>query len=120
MTAPNTGARAANPPVDRGAGLWHHAPMSTSAPPVIVAALSTLVALAACSTTVPHSTKHISVNGGVSAVFTVPASLDMLSEETFFDQPWPSDLRVENGLAAPHRATTTRTTSASSTRTSRR
>jgi hypothetical protein len=32
----------------------------------------------------------------VSAVYTVPASLDDLSEKTFFDQPWPNDLRVEN------------------------
>src|SRR5262249_42337075 len=33
----------------------------------------------------------------VSAVYTVPASLDELSESTFFDQPWPNDLRLENG-----------------------
>ncbi len=34
---------------------------------------------------------------GVMAVYTIPASLDALSDETFFDQPWPSDLRLENG-----------------------
>jgi hypothetical protein len=34
---------------------------------------------------------------GVSAVYTVPASLDGLAEATFFDHPWPSDLRLENG-----------------------
>src|SRR5262245_29726497 len=31
----------------------------------------------------------------VSSIFVVPASLEELSEETFFDQPWPSDLRRE-------------------------
>jgi hypothetical protein len=35
--------------------------------------------------------------GAVSAVFTVPASLDDLAQETFFDQPWPCDLRREDG-----------------------
>jgi hypothetical protein len=34
-----------------------------------------------------------------SSVFFVPASLDELSEATFFDHPWPSDLRLENGRA---------------------
>lgn len=33
----------------------------------------------------------------VFAIYEMPASLDALSEKTFFDQPWPSDLRVENG-----------------------
>ncbi len=33
----------------------------------------------------------------VFAVYTVPASLDALAEKTFFDHPWPSDLRLENG-----------------------
>ncbi len=33
----------------------------------------------------------------VSAIYTVPESLDALSEETFFDHPWPSDLRLEGG-----------------------
>jgi len=32
-----------------------------------------------------------------TAVYELPASLDALSEETFFDHPWPSDLRLENG-----------------------
>ncbi len=31
------------------------------------------------------------------SVFVVPASLSELSEETFFDHPWPSDFRLENG-----------------------
>jgi len=33
----------------------------------------------------------------VSAIYTVPASLDALSGATFFDHPWPSDLRLEGG-----------------------
>jgi hypothetical protein len=33
----------------------------------------------------------------VSAVYVVPASLSELSETTFFDHPFPSDLRVEGG-----------------------
>jgi hypothetical protein len=37
------------------------------------------------------------IGGGVTAVYTVPASLAQLAQETFFDQPWPSDLRLENG-----------------------
>lgn len=32
-----------------------------------------------------------------TAMWAVPASLDELSQETFYDHPWPSDLRVENG-----------------------
>ena len=34
---------------------------------------------------------------GVTAVYTVPRSLDELAQATFFDHPWPSDLRLENG-----------------------
>src|SRR5262245_50632566 len=33
----------------------------------------------------------------VTAIYAVPPTLDGLSQETFFDQPWPNDLRVENG-----------------------
>lgn len=33
----------------------------------------------------------------VFAIYAVPASLDALAGETFFDHPWPSDLRLENG-----------------------
>jgi hypothetical protein len=33
----------------------------------------------------------------VSAIYAVPASLDELAGEKFFDHPWPSDLRMENG-----------------------
>ncbi len=33
----------------------------------------------------------------VFAIYAVPASLETLAEQTFFDHPWPSDLRIENG-----------------------
>lgn len=40
-------------------------------------------------------------SGGEAAatapLYVVPASLSELANETFFDHPWPSDLRVENG-----------------------
>ncbi|APR81642.1 Putative extracellular enzyme of alpha/beta hydrolase superfamily protein [Minicystis rosea] len=32
-----------------------------------------------------------------TAIYALPTSLDALSQETFFDHPWPSDLRLENG-----------------------
>lgn len=35
----------------------------------------------------------------VSSLFVAPQSLNELSEATFFDHPWPSDLRLENGKA---------------------
>lgn len=34
-----------------------------------------------------------------TSIFTVPERLDDLSEETFFDHPWPSDLRLLHGKA---------------------
>lgn len=33
----------------------------------------------------------------VFAIYEMPESLDALADKTFFDQPWPSDLRLENG-----------------------
>ncbi|MBK9259863.1 MAG: hypothetical protein IPM54_08510 [Polyangiaceae bacterium] len=39
----------------------------------------------------------IGAEPSVFAIYAVPASLDALAEETFFDHPWPSDLRIENG-----------------------
>ncbi len=36
-------------------------------------------------------------SSGVSSIYVVPSSLSSLSEETFFDQPWPNDLRLEDG-----------------------
>lgn len=53
-------------------------------------ALSTL-SLAACSTASPVGTSD------VTSLYVVPSSLSELSEERFFDHPWPSDLRLENG-----------------------
>jgi len=63
---------------------------------LLLAALPPAALVAGCSSTTPAS----GVSGGVSDVsslFVVPSSLDELSEERFFDQPWPSDLRLENG-----------------------
>lgn len=34
---------------------------------------------------------------GASSIFAVPADIAALHEETFFDQPFPSDLRIEGG-----------------------
>jgi hypothetical protein len=48
--------------------------------------------LAACGGT--GSGKDVS---DVSAIYALPASLDELSQETFFDHPWPSDMRLEGG-----------------------
>jgi hypothetical protein len=54
-----------------------------------LAAASLLATLLGCG-----SGKLVSTT---SAIYVVPASLDELSQETFFDHPWPSDLRLENG-----------------------
>ena len=35
-------------------------------------------------------------SGAVSSIFVVPGELSELSEETFFDHPWPSDLRRDD------------------------
>ncbi|MFT3775819.1 MAG: hypothetical protein QM820_61530 [Minicystis sp.] len=51
-----------------------------------VAAL-TLTTLLGCSREVSTTT----------AIYALPASLDELAQETFFDHPWPSDLRLEGG-----------------------
>jgi hypothetical protein len=53
----------------------------------LVAAALLAVPLAGCG----------SGGSGVTAMYTVPSSLTQLSEGTFFDHPWPSDLRLENG-----------------------
>ena len=53
-------------------------------------ALSTL-SLAACSSAPAPGTSD------VTSLYVVPSSLSELSEERFFDHPWPSDLRLENG-----------------------
>ncbi len=59
---------------------------------LLLAALPSCALVAGCSSTVP--THGVS---DVSSLFVVPSSLSELSEERFFDQPWPSDLRLENG-----------------------
>ncbi len=56
--------------------------------PLLGALLLAPLALTACGTTaVPDTT----------STFVVPDSLDALSEATFFDHPWPSDLRLVAG-----------------------
>src|SRR5258708_2612902 len=37
----------------------------------------------------------IDVTDGATSVWVAPASLDDLSEEHFYDHPWPSDVRRE-------------------------
>lgn len=71
----------------------HHARSVSSSLAALLPALSfvpALVALPACSSTDGRPEDVISM-------YVVPASLDELSEEHFFDHPWPSDLRLENG-----------------------
>lgn len=55
-------------------------------------ALSTLPLFVACSSTTP-----VVGTSDVTSLYVVPSSLSELSEEHFFDQPWPNDLRLENG-----------------------
>jgi hypothetical protein len=50
--------------------------------------------LAACSSTPTYSTASLEE---VTSLYVVPSSLSELSAERFFDHPWPSDLRLENG-----------------------
>lgn len=40
---------------------------------------------------------EVEVHRSAEALFVVPSSLDELSEETYFDHPYPSDLRIEDG-----------------------
>ena len=56
----------------------------------LAVALSTL-SLAACSSAPPPGTSD------VTSLYVVPSSLSELADERFFDHPWPSDLRLENG-----------------------
>jgi hypothetical protein len=53
-------------------------------------ALGAFVVLLSCSSD-PEPTRT-----GTTSSFVIPASLDELSETTFFDQPYPSDLRRES------------------------
>lgn len=59
---------------------------------LLLAALPPAALVAGCSST----DAPLGVSD-VSSLFVVPASLSELSEERFFDQPWPSDLRLEGG-----------------------
>jgi hypothetical protein len=63
-------------------------------------------ALAGCASSAAPSPGGGSTGGGgaggsaaapIASLFVVPASLSDLQGDSFFDQPWPSDLRVENG-----------------------
>jgi hypothetical protein len=55
-----------------------------------------VLCLVGCGSSGTHAATGDEPSGGeVSSIFVVPASLEELSEATFFDQPWPSDLRRE-------------------------
>jgi hypothetical protein len=56
--------------------------------------LPSAAALLACAPLLGCSTRTAS---STTAMWVVPSSLADLSAEHFFDQPWPSDLRLENG-----------------------
>jgi hypothetical protein len=56
-----------------------------------------LVAAALLAAPLSGCGSNAAAGSGVSAIYTVPSSLDQLSQETFFDHPWPSDLRLESG-----------------------
>jgi hypothetical protein len=63
---------------------------------VAAAALLTTPTLLGCHQR-EVTTTTTTTTATTTAIYTVPASLDELSQETFFDHPWPSDLRLENG-----------------------
>jgi hypothetical protein len=65
--------------------------LRSASPATFAATLLFGASIAACSSTGNDT------GSGVSAIYSMPASPDALSGETFFDQPWPSDLRLENG-----------------------
>jgi hypothetical protein len=56
-------------------------------------------ALAACTLPLAACSESPTTPGtsNVSSLYVVPSSLSELSGEKFFDHPWPSDLRLENG-----------------------
>ena len=69
--------------------------------------LAGLVILASCSSS--KSTGGPSPSTGTQAVWVVPASLDDLADLTYYDHPWPSNLRRNadgsihcNGFYNPH------------------
>ncbi len=53
--------------------------------------LAATVPLAGCGSDATPTTSN------VSSLYVVPSSLSELAAEKFFDHPWPSDLRLENG-----------------------
>src|SRR5215472_17535464 len=69
-----------------------HSPFRSSDLPVNPLVFACALALAACSS----SSSSNPPPGGASAtqaLFVVPASLDDLNDDHFYDHPWPSDLR---------------------------
>jgi hypothetical protein len=68
----------------------YHSSASSRSGLHLALALSTLP-LAACTSITPVGTSD------VTSLYVVPASLSELAEEHFLDQPWPNDLRLENG-----------------------
>jgi hypothetical protein len=52
------------------------------------------LAVLGCSSNEAESQAPLGVEG--ESIYVVPASLSELAEETFFDHPWPSDLRKES------------------------
>lgn len=58
---------------------------------LLLAALPPAALLAGCSSDAAPPVSD------VTSLYVVPSSLSELAEARFFDQPWPSDLRLENG-----------------------
>lgn len=54
----------------------------------------TLLALAACGSSSDPAVPASSTPS-VRSVFVVPSSLDQLADDTWFDHPWPSDMRLD-------------------------
>lgn len=68
-------------------------PSSAPRGPGLCVALALLtLPLAACSSELITPT-----TSDVASLYVVPSSLSELAEERFFDHPWPSDLRLEDG-----------------------
>jgi hypothetical protein len=65
-------------------------------PTTLSCGLSVLASLLlGCGSTEDPSGEHAAV--GPRSIYVVPASLEELHDEGFFDHPWPSDLRLEDG-----------------------
>ena len=59
--------------------------------------LGLCAALAACTLPLAACSSSSTPTSDVTSLYVVPSSLSELSAEHFFDHPWPSDLRLENG-----------------------